>query len=801
MRQSAVAVVAFLLLLFGCSTQVPIQPSALQVGVQYFEQGKYEKARDTFEAILTEAKSERDILKTAIALKWLGSIKNRTGLYDDALALYSQAWELLDDALSVPTLLSRDQKVQAAKERANVLNNIAVVYIKQGRFEQAIAMHKEVLDQDERSGDIDATVISLNNLGVTYNRYAVAADAKGDGDAFLERLDTAKMYFLRSLSLKTTPDAYLNYGNTHAFRGDKDSAVVLFEKARKLYHEQGWLVQEAKCLGNIGFLLRELGRDTEAVDALKQAVEIVEELRGNLSSIDVRTSFVSDKYYLYENLIGLLVKEGSIEQAFVTVERAKARSFLDMLGNRTVGEGKERDERTAALVARERALERRIGNVVQKPDSAAVLVDLITRHKAVLSELTKLDPEYASLKSVGPISVRALQNTLSDSTALVEYYLGDWESYVFVVRKDTIVAARLGIKSKKELEGKVERFRRLLYSDFPREKMRFIRKARLTDNMSMKEALKAWYATVTPAAWQYRCVQLYAVLMAPVQQWITGVKELYIVPHGVLHHLPFQVLVTPLDIDRRKNVHIRRPRFLIEDYRIAYLPSASVLQFVSAPRSRELNSALIVGDPLYADPKYRKRPLEGALRESDSVSVFFPEKTVLKREQAEEAVVKSAIRTPAVVHLATHGELNTRNPLQSRILLAAKNPVPPNDGNLTVAEVFNLSIRAGLVALSACQTAEVSGKKGRFTPGDDLIGLSRSFLYAGALDVLASLWYVDDRATLEFMKRFYYHLVIRHRTKAGAARLAAIDLMNNPVEPDWKFPYYWAAFILIGFMY
>ncbi len=799
MRRCAVA--ALLLLLFGCSSRVPVQRSALQAGILYFEQGKYEKAQDTFEAILTEAKKERNILKTTVALKWLGSIKNQTGLYDEALALYEQARELLDDALAVTTQLSREQRLQASKERANILNNIAVVYIKQGRYGQAIAMHREVLAQDESAGDIDAMVISLNNLGVTYNRYAIAADAEGDRNALRKRLDTARMYFVRSLNLKATPDAYLNYGNTRAFQGDKDSAVVLFTQARKMYHQRGWLVQEAKCLGNIGFLLRELGRDAEAVTALKQAVEIVEELRGNLSSIDVRTSFVSDKYYLYENLIGLLVKEGRIEQAFVTVERAKARSFLDMLGNRTVGEGKKRDAKTTSLVARERALERRIGNVVRQPDSAAVLVDLIARHKAVLSELTRLDPEYASLKSVEPLTVRALQKILSDSTALVEYYLGDWDSYVFVIRKDTIVAARLEIGSKKELERKVEQFRRLLYSDFPRRKLRFIRKARLSDGMSMKEALQAWYAKITPAAWQYQCVQLYAMLLAPVQQRITGAKELYIVPHGILHHLPFQALVAPLDLDHRRNVHIRRPRFLVEDYMISYLPSASILQFVSTGRFRELTSALIVGDPLYADPKYRKRPLEGALRESDSVSVFFPKKVLLKREQAEESVVKDAIHTPSVVHLATHGELNVRNPLQSRILLAAKNPTPPNEGNLTVAEVFNLSIRAGLVTLSACQTAEVSGKKGGFTPGDDLIGLSRSFLYAGTLDVLASLWYVDDRATLEFMKRFYYHLVVHHRSKAGAARLAALDLMNNPVEPDWKFPYYWAAFILIGSMY
>ena len=151
-----------------------------------------------------------------------------------------------------------------------------------------------------------------------------------------------------------------------------------------------------------------------------------------------------------------------------------------------------------------------------------------------------------------------------------------------------------------------------------------------------------------------------------------------------------------------------------------------------------------------------------------------------------------------VVHLATHGELNKKDPLQSRILLAEKNPSGDNDGNLTVAEVFNLDLNASLVTLSACQTAQLSSGEGSFTAGDDLVGLTRSFLDAGTPSVIASLWYVDDKATLSWMVQVYDGWKTQGLSKIQAARHAALVLLHNPEDPDWIVPYYWAAFIFLG---
>ena len=136
--------------------------------------------------------------------------------------------------------------------------------------------------------------------------------------------------------------------------------------------------------------------------------------------------------------------------------------------------------------------------------------------------------------------------------------------------------------------------------------------------------------------------------------------------------------------------------------------------------------------------------------------------------------------------------------MQSRILLAAAHPDSVNNGDLTVEKIFNLDLDAVLVTLSACQTAQLSGESGEFSPGDDLVGLTRSFMYAGTPAVVASLWVVDDAATLAWMRQFYRSWQLDGETRMEAARSAALAMLSQQDDPDWMFPYYWAAFVYLG---
>ncbi len=817
------------------------EPPPLQKGIELYYQGRYEEAERRFHVVADSAEKAADTLLNVRALKWLGNVQRGYAKNDEAFALYREAERLLRARLRGDSLRAAPG-AESLRELDNVLNNEAVVEKNNGRYAEAKRIHEEVLARDLAAGNREGAAGSLMNLGVVEYLRSQKAGREGKLIESGARLEEAGARLRSSLRQEETADAWLNLGDVYAWRyalasfdtaaaraligketitggdagayrrarsfydsaygstraRDLDSAISAYRAARKVYAERGYKVNEALCLGNIGVLLRERGDAADAIPAFRDAIAIVEALRGELSSIDVRSGFISDKYYLYENLIDLLVAEGRVDEAFAAAERAKARSFLDMIGNRSIGAGKQRPPEEQELIAREKEIQQRMGRIVRNPDSSEVLVDLIEEHQSILNTLRKKDPEYTSVKNIEPLSLAELQKILPDSAALVEYYVGTLAAYVFVVRSDSAFARRLAAGRLPDLEQRIARLRRKFFSVFPNAKMGKIREGRLEKNLTPDRARAAWYASRPDASWQADLIHLDTLLLRPVAAMLAGKKELIFVPHAFLHQLPFHALVDPADSAAPGYAHLPRPRYLIERFTVSYLPSASVLKFIRLKESRRSEKALIVGDPLYADPEYRKQPLEGALIEADSVQHYFSNPLLLERAAAEESVVKKDMAATDVVHLATHGELNTQEPLQSRILLAAAHPQGDDDGNLTVAEVFNLNLHSSLVTLSVCQTAQVAGARGANQQGDELVGLTRSFLYAGTPAVIASLWYVDDAATLTLMTSFYRHWTREGMSKTAAIRRAILDMLERPADPDWIFPYYWAAFVLTG---
>lgn len=787
-----------LLLLTACSgTAPPSEDPRILQGRLMYDRSEFEEAQKHFQALLAETGTSGENLVRAQAQKWLGNVLMAYEQSDEALVWYERSLVLLDEGIDNARSEGHEVPSRWLDERVNVLSNTAVVYKNRRQFQEAADLFRSILREDSARDDRHRIAISLYNLGDVHYQWAVVARSKGDSERYRDQQQRARQLFLQSLSAAQTADAWLNLGNAYTLTLQLDSAVLAYRQAESIYHEKGFRVHRAMALGNIGVLSMKMKRPGEAARALRQSIDIIEELRGNLSSIDVRSSFVSNKFYIYENLIGILVDADRVDEAFEYVERAKARSFLDMIGNKAIGTGKERRPEVQVLIEEERRLQKRIADLMTVPDSAVVLGTLIARHREVMGWLREKDPEYASVKSIDPIPVRDLQAMLDDSTALLEYFIGERTSFMFLVRRDTVIARRLALKAK-DLEREVEGLRRALYYDFPMRKNGVLRELRLREKKTMAEALESWRETVTDFSWQYKLMNMYAQIITPVSKSLKGVRNLFIVPHGPLHHLPFQALVPSTGADMRTDAHIVRPRYFIEEYAISYLPSASVLGFALEKDAHPATTAMIVGDPVYADPKYRRRPLAGALIEADTVARYARDPLLLKREQAEEKIVKARIGDKELLHFATHGELNKKDPLQSRILLAAMQPDSINDGNLTVSKIFNLDLNAVLVTLSACQTAQLASEDGGFTPGDDLVGLTRSFMYAGTPSVIASLWYVDDNATLEWMRAFYRAWLDDKVSRMRSARDAALQMLEHPKDPDWIFPYFWAAFVYMG---
>ena len=185
--------------------------------------------------------------------------------------------------------------------------------------------------------------------------------------------------------------------------------------------------------------------------------------------------------------------------------------------------------------------------------------------------------------------------------------------------------------------------------------------------------------------------------------------------------------------------------------------------------------------------------LQFAQSESQNVSEMFPRQhMLLLGPRATESSLKRLADRYDVIHLATHGYFNKLNPLLSGVVLEAD---AENDGRLDVHEILELKLNAELVTLSACDTALGSGYFAEVPAGDDLVGLTRAFMFAGAPSVLASLWEVNDRSAVELMHSFYGQL----RTGDKATALAKAQREMRSRGP-YRHPYYWGAFTLVGRM-
>jgi hypothetical protein len=272
---------------------------------------------------------------------------------------------------------------------------------------------------------------------------------------------------------------------------------------------------------------------------------------------------------------------------------------------------------------------------------------------------------------------------------------------------------------------------------------------------------------------------LHALLIDPARRTgaLAGMRTLVIVPHGVLSYLPFAALLDSVT-----------GKYLVEDFGLLTLPSASSL---GALRGRRDSSAAGVIPAVFApDPN----GLPGTGAEARVVGRALPGAVVHIGGEASESVTRDALAAGALVHLASHGELNARNPMFSWVQTASgRRAEPTQDGRLEVHEILGLRVRSPLVFLSGCETGLGTAGSTGFSPGEDFATLARAFLYAGARNVVATLWRVDDQGAGAFAAEYYRRL-------SSEGPVAALAGAQRSLAQDRKFaaPYYWAGYTLAG---
>ena len=473
------------------------------------------------------------------------------------------------------------------------------------------------------------------------------------------------------------------------------------------------------------------GDPASARDLYVKAIDVIERQRSSINTAASKIGYAGDKQEAYARLIALLVADGARPRAFEYAERARSRALVDLLAakkNFAVASGASREIRSAlAQLEVAEAASRAEGSSTPDPDAGRRGIAMRELHDTI----GRLGPELTSLVTVTSLRAAEIQRELGADEVLLEYYVHGTALHAFVVTRDALDVVTLdGVG----LAEDVAAFRTA------------VQNPRSTDVGRLSRSL-------------------FERLVRPVAGLLTGAR-LTVVPYGVLHYLPFNALHGG-------------EAYLIERYSVRYLPSASVLRYLPARDGRAVRRLLALGDPDVAG-----RRLPDAAREARAVAEgFAASSTVLVGSEATEAAFRRLAPGHSHLHLAAHGRFDSAAPLTSGLLLARDRE---HDGVLTVDEIFSLRLDADLVTLSACETG-----LGTLNPGDDVIGLTRGLLYAGARAVVASLWKVDDEATLELMTEFYRRLVAVDAVDAlRAAQLA--------VHREHDHPFYWAAFQLTG---
>lgn len=781
------------------------------IGGGYSSLGQYQQALNYYQQALV-------IFQNLGHRAGEGTTLNNIGIVYQYLGQYQQALDYHQQSLAIK------QEIGNREGEGASLDSIGRIYhnLGQGRpalefYQQALVIAQEIGNRAGQAAILNNIGAILSDIGVNWQRrqeqerkrYSVTQATRPWDlieDASPRHYKQAiKSYYQALTILKDMGDqsgqavTLHNIGLVYNNRGKYEQALDHYQQSLAISLDIGDRAGQGRTLANIGLVYKNQGNTAQAIDLLKQGIEVKESIQGDLKIEEFKTSFAAEQINVYEKLIRLLFEEDRFEEAFYYVERSRARAFLDQIAN---GRLNIRSGADSKLLQQEETLKAQIAalriqlaqllkqeGLLQNQTIAArtaliklrnhpsnelgieaiasvqkQLSDCEKDYTKVLTLLKLQSSEVASLVSTDVVTLEEIQGLLDRSTTLVEYFVCEEVALVFIITRNSFQTVDLNSVEciqnlLKHLRGTPVRPQKIQVQN--RDAPNIVTQETLTKQI---EAFRRFATLKDPHPLQH----LHGWLIAPLKPYLTTSK-LAIVPHGVLHYLPFAALSDG-------------KRYLSDDYTLVTLPSASVLRFLPEKRKPSTGTLLALGNPTTTEPL---PALHYAEQEVKTIAQLYGMQALVGAAATETAVFSQA-GSAGILHIAAHGKYNRDNPLFSTLYLA---PDDQHDGRLEVHDIYGLDLTSAtnLVVLSACQT-----QMGFLSKGDEVVSLNRAFLYAGTPSVMASLWSVDDKVTGLLMERFYTHLR-SGMTKAEALRQAQMD-----VRAEYPQPYYWAAFVLTG---
>jgi tetratricopeptide (TPR) repeat protein len=801
---------------------------------------------------ITPTRQQADLL-TALVHQNRGGCYEYIGLYEEALVAYAAAegryrvlgmtdrlGEILDNRGAILLLLGRGKEALAAHEAAAAIFAAAGLTLSHakalsniGEANRQLADYRRSLDAFERARRLYDSLGALADKGLLLidtagaylelNLYAEALAAYqkahallrhtgmvhdraralwGIGSTLIARseFEEAETALVEAADLFAAADnapllsgVMLEQAALQEARGDHGAAVATVRRALSLVSERDWSVQrvyahlrladlllpddseaeshllEASRLAErlalphlryrlnerLGSLRRLQGRDEEARVLLEAAVDEIERLRGTVAHETMRASFLRDKTTAYEELLKLHLASGGDEDshsAFAIAERAKSRALVDLLTGVVQGSATLADD---AVEGRIRDLQSDLnvtyGRMFGGTDDDMPLPDLRGRAVELEREISQLRLRAAATSDLfaPPAASDSLQHLPPDVTLLAYHLVGDeivtffhGQGGIRVVRNPGSAAtvARLV----QQLDVQWDRLG--TGREFAERHMALLERSTQRVLTSLYEEL---IESLEP---------LLEETVDRTSDRTEASRKLVIVPHGLLHRVPFHALFDG-------------GSYLLERFEVSYAPSAKVYSLCQGRIPRGFDKALVLG---VADPS-----IPAVAEETQAVVKHLPAAELLRDQQATVEALRLKVPGCGVLHLACHGMFRVDNPMFSSLKVG--------DGWLAASDVIRLDLEGALVTLSACESG-----RNEIYAGDELMGLTRAFLGAGATTLVASLWLVQDETTAELMENWYEHL------SQGVGRATALRNAQLALKDKFPHPYYWAPFVLIG---
>jgi CHAT domain-containing protein len=719
----------------------PGEQNALgQLAVAYEGLGAYGSAFAALDTSLAIAQATGMRTEEAEILRLIAGLHARVGDLPQALRQYERAAQLADsiDATGVAASIHRSMAgIQLSLENHDRARQLA---------DSALRGHRQT---GARLDEVDDLLVLAAVERQTMQRVAARrrlSEAKRLADA----LDVRSV--LNSVRLEE--------GRLAESSGDHRGVL---QAVRAVDRDAGQydVAQTADAAAMAARAWAHLANYDSATAAGSRAIARLSRLRDDLASEPLRRSLIADRARVYGDQVIALLQLGRTDDAFAVADAGRSRGLVDHLasaGSKLPATGAAERERLLREVdhllslirsaERVRPDERGPGAAATGEALARRLEDTRSRYEALVHRTSASSSREAALLGEGVASPTAVRASLAPDERLLEYMVANERIVLFVASRDSIHA----IEQRADLGAIAQRVRILRETWGARD--------------------RAW-ETALPAA-----RALYRELILPAQSagLLRGTQRLIVVPHGVLSQVPFVALRS------------ERDRWLVDDFDVMYTPSAAALPALRGTGAHGVDRRASVSFAPFP------RALPATVGEARLARKQAGGSVALGND-ATEAAVRRALRGRGVVHVATHGVMNARNPLFSRVELARGTGAvrSDDDGRLEVHEVLAMSVASPLVFLSGCETSAFQAWLDDPIRGTDHATLAQAFLHAGAGNVVGTLWRVDDEGAGAFAAAFYRSL--RETDPVTALAKAQRQL---GAESRFRSPYYWASNTLIG---